>query len=171
MAIESKNHRPSPVKKSTVSNGTRRDAQPAQLPKFDTYEAERDYWINEKKKLDAELSAYSKAAFTAEQIRIRDSVGTRNGNERSLNTWLRRKSQMEQERLEFVQKKLEIENELSRLKPLVKAEKAREDMAQKEEYKAGRLERDAVFIEMLAELKSIKKLLSEQLTLPSQPRD
>uniref|UniRef100_A0A6H1ZNX0 Uncharacterized protein n=1 Tax=viral metagenome TaxID=1070528 RepID=A0A6H1ZNX0_9ZZZZ len=173
MAIESKFHRPPPVDHVLVSEATRRDAQPVSPPRFETYEEERDDWIHKKRQIESELSGYTATAFAGMQAKIRREH--LRDPDASFKAWISTKASMEQKRQVLIQKKAHIENEIMRLKPLVKVEKARKFAAQKERScpvggafcledfslfrKDGSLSWNGVAAELLLEMRAIRRLL------------
>lgn len=177
MSIESKNHRPDSIQRTTVSQGTRRDARPEYDVDLDTYSEQRERLIVEKKRLEAELTKYSKSAIAAEQHRVREQNRDR-PHFVSLNAWLQRKREMESHRQKLVSAKSEVEAELLRLKPLVRAEKQRgvaaaesskssmrQSGAQIEDFNPlrpdGTLCWDGVAAQLLVEMRAIRELLED----------
>ncbi len=174
MAIESKFHRPSPVDRVLVSQGTRNDAKPASGIRFETYREERDHWIGVKRRLESELVGYSKAAFSGEQARIRREHSNDSGA--SFRAWISRKASMEHKRQELVKQKNRAEEEIMRLKPLVKQESVRIAIAARPATKEGpgvleglgvfredgTLCWDGVAAQLLLELRAIRRLLEEK---------
>lgn len=173
MAIESKTHRPSPVVGSTASQSSKRDANRSVVPKFETYAEEWSHWVIEKRRLDTQLSAYTKRAFSAEQLRIRKQMQD-SGTKPSFSAWQHRKAEMEQERHALVVEKSAVEEELARLKPLVAAERRRAQNskpvgASLEEFSMfredGSISYDGVAAQLVLEMRSVRKLLEEQVSL------
>lgn len=174
MAIESKFHRPSPVDHVLVSQGTRNDAKPASGIRFETYCEERDHWIGVKRGIESELVGYSKAAFAGEQARIRRENST--DQAASFQAWISRKASMESKRQKLVKQKNRAEEELIRLKPLVKQENIRFAIASRPANKEGpgelegfdlfcdngTLSWNGVAAELLLELRAIRRLLEDQ---------
>jgi len=106
-----------------VSQGTRCDAKPATNIGFETYREEMDSIVDQKRRIEVELGAYCRAAFSAEQSKIRRE---HRGNENaSFEAWMRRKSEMETKRQELIRQKNFLETEITRLRPLVKSENLR----------------------------------------------
>lgn len=177
MTIGSKFHREPPVDHVLVSQATRRDAQPVNGMKFETYREELDHWISKKKRTEADLVGYSKAAFSAEQARIRREYAS--DSNRSFKAWIKRRAEMEQKRRELIERNTAIEDEIIRLKPLVAAENARMQ-AKASKSGPGSLESfavirddgtmswDGVAAQLLIELRMIRGLLEEALERKAQ---
>ena len=180
MAIESKHHRPPPVDYVLVSQATRRDAQPANQVRFESYREEYDHWVSAKKRLEGQLAGYSKASFSSEQARIRRE---NKGNQtRSINAWFSRKAQMEKERKDLIEKKIAAEDEMMRLRPLLKAERCRTHLETQQQNfggecggsleafkpirKDGTLSWDGTAAQILIELRAIRKLLEARDPAP-----
>lgn len=170
MTVGSKFHREPNIDHALVSQATHRDAQPVNGMKFETYREELDHWISKKKRTEADLVGYSKAAFSSEQARIRRKYAS--DHNRSFNEWIKCKSNMEERRRELVRQCSEIENEIIRLKPLVAAENARMQIkdcprgpGSLEAFDVirddGTLSWDGVAAQLLIELRMIRGLLEE----------
>ena len=167
--IESKFHRPPPVKKVLVSQATRQDARGPKSPKFESYEEERDYYINQKKQLESELVGYSKASFSAEQAKIRRKYV--DNKDASFRAWMSCRESMESRRIDLVQRQSKVDQRLVELKSLVKAERVRENpqrlhektqcpLAEYNLYREnGSLSWDGVAAHILLELKAIRVAL------------
>lgn len=137
-----------------VSQSSRRDAHQPPSLQFETYQAEWDHWVAEQKRIDSELSGYSKAAFAGKQAQIRRQYKA-DPNE-SFRQWMSCKASMEAKRQELVKEKMEVAEELLRIKPLLKVEKKRSVQQPKDTGpKAGDL--------MLVELRAIRVLLEQLL--------
>ena len=171
MAVESKFHRPSPVDRVLVSQGTRNDAKPASGIRFETYREEKDHWLAVKLRVESELVGYSKAAFSGEQARIRREH--LNDNDASFRAWISRKASMEGKRQKLVKQKNRAEEELMRLKPLVKQENTRTARPANKEgpgalegfalfREDGTLSWDGVAAQLLLELRTIRRLLEDK---------
>lgn len=172
MAIESKNHRPSPVDRVLVSQGTRRDAQPVEHLRFETYSEERDHYIAKKNRISNDLRSYNKGAYSIEQGRVRRE-NINKGKSVSVAMWFARKAVMDAARLKLTTELSDMEGELLRLRPLVYAEKQREQDARQiapqshvrlEDFGLFRedesLSWDGVAAQLLIELRSIRELLT-----------
>ena len=171
MAIESKNHRPSPVDHVLVSQGTRSDSQPPALPRFDTYKDEQEYWIKIKMQIDADLSPFNKDAMHREQYRIRKE---HKDPEKSLNAWMERKAELTAKREQIISRKKAAEMELMRLKPLVAAERNREaersqpndsitELSQVPLFRPdGSISYNGIWAQILIELQAIRSLLQQK---------
>ena len=170
MAIESKNHRPSDVDHVLVSQATRRDAKPVTSMRFETYEAEQQYLSLEKRQIESKLSVF-KTNMSKEQMRIRDKYA-RASQTKSVSEWIKRRTEMEDERTKLVERKDKIERELIRLKPLVRNEKARSSQRPVRETcdsledfglfrDDGTVSWDGVACQILLELQTIRKRLDQ----------
>ena len=172
MAIGSKFHRDSPVDHVLVSQSTRRDAKPVNDLKFETYRDEMNHWISIKKRTEADLAGYSKAAFSSEQARVRREHPR--DSDRSFNAWIKRKSEMEAKRRELVERNAATEDEILRLKPLVSAEMARSQIKPSKSGPGsldqfviirddGTLSWDGIAAQLLLEMRMIRTILEEML--------
>lgn len=149
MSIESKNHRSSDAVQVLVSEGSRRDAQPAKGMRFESHQEEYDHYCNQKRLIEAELAGYSKAAMAGEQVKIRRMY--KGDPNKSYSEWMSKKSSMENARQKLISRKAKIEIEIHRLKPLVKDENRR--------MNPSLLKDGSVNLEMLHELRAIRELL------------
>jgi hypothetical protein len=155
--IGSKFHRESQVKGTTVSQASRKDAQPVSGMRFETYREEYDYYVAKKTRVEEDLQNYNSAAFSSAQAKIRKQFKGRDGA--SIAAWMEKKIAMDNERKALVRQKNEYETEIIRLRPLVKEENrrySREDDKEKDSTKR------AIWEEILKELREIKTLLSKQ---------
>lgn len=107
-----------------VSQGSRQMAKPPELPRFDSYREEYEWWLARLQQLNTSLAAYSKSARNSEQLRIRREF--RNDEQRSFVEWMKRRDEMERERAKILPHKNAAEFEVARLKPLMKAKDKRE---------------------------------------------
>jgi hypothetical protein len=174
MAIQSKFHHPSPVKEVRVSEGSRRDAAGVRMPHFENYEDEYQWWLTRKRDIEGELVGYSATAMSAEQSRIRRK---HHGDEnRSFGEWMRRKEQMHTKRQGLLEGRKKVEEELGRLKPFVKSERARRTRHEPIGIEGGTLlelheipirredgslSYGGLGAQILLELRAIRRLLSE----------
>ena len=155
-----------------VSQGSRKDAQPAQGLQFESYEEEHGHLVAQKRRIESELAGYSKSAFSSEQARIRRE--NRQDRQESLRAWFSRKAIMENARQKLVGRKNDIEDEILRIKPLVKVEKRRLAAARNPAHEAGgsldafeliredgTLSWSGLGSQILLELRAIRKLLED----------
>lgn len=159
MSVPSKHHRPDKVT-AMVSQSSRNDAKPVTGMRFETYSDERDHWAEIVRKLNEQLSGYSKMSFAREQARIRRENAA--DKRESVRLWHTRKSTMESERLHLIGEKSKAETQLMRLKPLVAAEKSRrhQETMVADASKTAKLE--SIGMEILEELREIKLILTER---------
>jgi hypothetical protein len=171
MAIESKFHHPPTVDRVLVSEGTRSDAKPVNGIRFETYCEERDHWVSVKRRLESELIGYTKTAFSRAQSRIRREHST--DPDASFRAWMSQKASMDGKRQNLIKQKNRAEDEILRLKSLVKQENIRttkRTTAQAagclEEFdlfrEDGKLCWDGVASQLLLELRAIRGLLEDK---------
>lgn len=142
--------RSNPVKGSTASQASRSDAHPNESLRFETYAEGRNHYIALKKKLEAELALYSKAAFSAAQLRIR-----KDNPHDSFAVWMRERARMEERRQQLIKRKVVVEDRLAEVKRLAKFEAVRESQE-------GNSMLSAKLDVMIAELIKIRELLEGQ---------
>jgi len=132
------------VKEVRVSAGTRSMAVPCshEVP---TLMQEWDELLIEINEINARLQDYTKAAFTKEQMRIRNLSGN------TLKMWLERKMQLEDQRKKLVEQKMLVESRMCAIKDKVKEERRKISLVQDP--------RGQIFDAMLIELRAIRKLL------------
>lgn len=97
-----------------VSEATRRAAQSPSRQSADL-QKEYDGLVALKISLQDQLTKYSKSSLAKEQLDIRRQY--RNNQSKSIEAWIERKSQLEQERRELVHRVQKIEQRLIEMKP------------------------------------------------------
>lgn len=161
----SKRHKESDVERVLSSQSSHNDAKPVQGMKFESYREEWDYLVVKKKDLEAALAGYSKAAFCSAQARCRAKNRGKSQDE-SFNAWISLKAKMEQDRVELIRKKADVEQRLMQIKPLMKAENLRESREATESKGRGTLD---ALEDILSELCRIRQLLEPNSVTQGDP--
>lgn len=152
-----------------VSESSRRDASGRDPSlQFESYRDEMDYLVAQKRNIEGRLASYSKAAFAGEQAKIRREFA--HDSNTSFNNWVSKKARMEAERRQLIAKKNEVEDEILRIKPLLKIENARKVQAKQgagtlEGMKLfrddGTLVWDGIAAQLLLEMQHCRRLLQK----------
>lgn len=153
MSVQSKNHHPSDIQGTTVSQGSRADARAPSLSgrEFASFGDEYDFLVNRKRDLEAKLSAdHSKGARSRIQADVRRKF--RNDQAKSLSEWLRTLGHLDEARALIVAEKAEVEKRMQLIKSRV-LEERRQDSSDNPSPMSP------VKAEQLDELKKIRLLL------------
>lgn len=164
MAIESKNHRPSPVKAVLSSQASHTAAAGPKEPKFESYEAERAWLVERKNAIDIRLMDYNSAAFSAAQHKIRKDFGGAHNQAGSLRAWLAKRAEMDIERKSLVKQKQECEWRLAQIRERAMQERIKANARSVDDIVRpnGELNYGAIGLRILEELVAIRKLLESQ---------
>lgn len=139
-----------------VSQSSRRDARPdMQTDRSETFLDEHNRLVLEKKNLERSLAGYSKSAFLLEQQKIRARLF--NDNSASFAAWLKRKSEMEAERLKITDRIREIDSRIVAIRERVKDE--RRAIGKMREARFGERNTPDILEDILVELRGIRELL------------
>lgn len=135
---------------TNMSQESKRMSRPVRSGMLEDLEEELSRLKKTKQELEFGLSAYGKSAELKKQKEIRDNYPRRE----SLDRWIEEKAKMEAERNKILTKKINVDQRINVVKPRVK--ELRRQRGETEDA-----QKNKVFVEMLAELRSIRVILEK----------
>lgn len=140
------NHNGNEVSMAMVSEATRRDAKPATFSsKYESFTEEYRDLKKRKAALEFQMRSYNKVAFSNEQRKIREKFPAH----KSLNEWIKRRSQLESEKNEKIREIGELNNRMIQIKPRVMLERNQDRNGSGLYNDNGDMDRDECLLRML----------------------